>query len=181
MIEHSPPRFAAIASSRMNCGTCVVFPHPVAPETTHERHFETTEVTAARNANAGRSARFFFIAVQAGSDALRRSSRSRRSDTARIDAREDARRSASSASVFWSSAAAVEAAAPKAKLAAAARATSSSGAADASSATPSRSSTSRKPSRSTCFESQDVFALALEPPAAVFSTAPVLGPAAAAG
>ena len=26
---------ASIAASRMNCGTCVVFPQPVSPETTH--------------------------------------------------------------------------------------------------------------------------------------------------
>mmetsp|Transcript_9152 Transcript_9152/g.22062 ORF Transcript_9152/g.22062 Transcript_9152/m.22062 type:complete len:202 (-) Transcript_9152:595-1200(-) len=53
MIPQAAPRPAAISSSRMNCGSCVVLPHPVSPETTTTCDEATAATSSAFLPNAG--------------------------------------------------------------------------------------------------------------------------------
>ena len=52
----------------MNCGTCVVLPHPVAPEMTHARDRFTAEMTSARAFLAGKPSRIFCIRLHFSDD-----------------------------------------------------------------------------------------------------------------
>ena len=152
--EHSPPRPSRIASSNTNWGTCVVFPHPVAPLTTDARPPLMQRNTSSRMAHAGNAERFVCISRHLESISLRRSASARRADVSAT------RRAFASASASARSFALRRPPAP-ASVAAAAAATSSSSEApativDAAALAPSRSS-SPKPMLLTCLVSHESF------------------------
>mmetsp|Transcript_5939 Transcript_5939/g.19732 ORF Transcript_5939/g.19732 Transcript_5939/m.19732 type:complete len:259 (+) Transcript_5939:292-1068(+) len=80
IMDVSPPRPSLIASSRRNCGTWVVLPQPVAPETTEAWQFLISAVVSFRKANAGRVLRFACISTHVLSLCFSFSSRRRRFD-----------------------------------------------------------------------------------------------------